>query len=252
MLRRRLKSQHGHDADLKLGLYQGWERANGWADQGDFIQNMECGNVGWEGGLYNPVWAYGKQINLGAMLNANVKRCIFTRTGAIILLWKLPGWRQCRVSVYDSHDSVCNDFLLSFKVYSAAQEALAVDGFICSISMCPLFRKRRPIFLLKSQSKSEGGAKPLGKRVPETLDEGIVPWIDVYENGGKTTRLSWKLQLSPYVMLPPKHSRILCLPWLWNGGTLCTAIFSNKNQIHLYAGYKIFVAEVASSLNESW
>ena len=27
--------------------------------------------------------------------------------------------------------------------------------------------------------------------------------------------------------------------------------FSNKNQIHLYAGYKIFVAEVASTLNES-
>jgi oligoendopeptidase F len=27
--------------------------------------------------------------------------------------------------------------------------------------------------------------------------------------------------------------------------------FSNKNQPHLYAGYKIFVAEVASTLNES-
>ena len=86
------------------------------------------------------------------------------------------------------------------------------------------------------------GLAPMGEEYLHLLREGFDHgWIDVYENQGKRTgAYSWGAYgTHPYVLLN------------YQMGHALHSWYSDEHQPYIYAGYRIFVAEVASTCNEA-
>lgn len=98
------------------------------------------------------------------------------------------------------------------------------------------------------------GLAPLGEDYLELLKEGFDNrWIDVYENEGKRTgAYSWGAYgVHPYVLLNFQGTLNHVFTLAHEMGHALHSHYSDLNQPYLYAGYKIFVAEVASTCNEA-
>ncbi|MCI6737017.1 MAG: oligoendopeptidase F [Intestinibacter sp.] len=95
--------------------------------------------------------------------------------------------------------------------------------------------------------------KPMGEEylshIQEAFDNG---WIDVYENDGKQGgAYSWGCYDSKSYVLMNYHDDLNSLFTLIHElGHSMHSYYSKNAQPYLYSGYKIFVAEVASTLNE--
>jgi oligoendopeptidase F len=78
-------------------------------------------------------------------------------------------------------------------------------------------------------------------------------WIDVYENEGKTSgAYSWgTYATSPYILMNYQDKVNDLFTLAHELGHSMHSYYSNKNQPQVYADYTIFVAEVASTLNEA-
>lgn len=95
---------------------------------------------------------------------------------------------------------------------------------------------------------------PLGEDYQELLKEGFSNrWIDVYENEGKRSgAYSWGAYgVHPYVLLNYQGSLNDVFTLAHEMGHALHSHYSDTHQPYLYAGYKIFVAEVASTCNEA-
>ena len=95
---------------------------------------------------------------------------------------------------------------------------------------------------------------PLGEEYQALLQEGFAHrWIDVYENEGKRTgAYSWGAYgTHPYVLLNYHGSLNDVFTLAHEMGHALHSWHSDHKQPYLYAGYKIFVAEVASTCNEA-
>lgn len=98
------------------------------------------------------------------------------------------------------------------------------------------------------------GLKPLGEEYQALLQEGYQNrWIDVYENEGKRSgAYSWGAYgTHPYVLLNYQDNLNNVFTLAHEMGHALHSYYSDKNQPQIYAGYKIFVAEVASTCNEA-
>lgn len=98
------------------------------------------------------------------------------------------------------------------------------------------------------------GLKPMGEEYLGILKEGFENrWIDVYENEGKRSgAYSWgSYESQPYVLLNYRGTLDNVFTLAHEMGHSIHSYYSKKNQPFAYAGYKIFVAEVASTCNEA-
>jgi oligoendopeptidase F len=98
------------------------------------------------------------------------------------------------------------------------------------------------------------GLKPLGDEYQELLKQGFKEsWVDVYENQGKTSgAYSWgAFDSHPYVLLNYQGKIHDVFTIAHEMGHAMHSHYSNKNQPYIYAGYRIFLAEVASTVNEA-
>lgn len=77
-------------------------------------------------------------------------------------------------------------------------------------------------------------------------------WVDVYENDGKRSgAFSWGAYgTHPYVFLNYTETLNDIFTLIHETGHAMHTYYSNETQPYTYAGYKIFVAEVASTCNE--
>jgi len=94
----------------------------------------------------------------------------------------------------------------------------------------------------------------LGEDYGKDLEKGLNSgWIDVYENEGKRSgAYSWGCYDShPYVLLNHTDTLNNMFTLAHEMGHALHSYYSDSNQPYIYAQYKIFVAEVASTLNES-
>ncbi|NLO08727.1 MAG: oligoendopeptidase F [Clostridiales bacterium] len=98
------------------------------------------------------------------------------------------------------------------------------------------------------------GLKPLGDEYQEILDEGFNNrWIDIYENENKRSgAYSWGAYgTHPYVLLNYNSTLDNVFTLAHEMGHAIHSYYSDKVQPYVYAGYKTFVAEVASTCNEA-
>ena len=98
------------------------------------------------------------------------------------------------------------------------------------------------------------GLAPMGEEYLHLLREGFDHgWIDVYENQGKRTgAYSWGAYgTHPYVLLNYQETLHDVFTLAHEMGHALHSWYSDEHQPYIYAGYRIFVAEVASTCNEA-
>ena len=98
------------------------------------------------------------------------------------------------------------------------------------------------------------GLAPMGEEYLHLLREGFDHgWIDVYENQGKRTgAYSWGAYgTHPYVLLNYQGTLHDVFTLAHEMGHALHSWYSDGHQPYIYAGYRIFVAEVASTCNEA-
>ena len=98
------------------------------------------------------------------------------------------------------------------------------------------------------------GLEPLGEEYGKVLAQGMDGgWIDVYENQGKRSgAYSWGAYgTHPYVLMNYQDNLNNVFTLAHEMGHSMHSYYSDLNQPYPYAGYRIFVAEVASTCNEA-
>ncbi len=207
-------------------------------------------------GLYD---SYGKFINtISATYRANVKQeCFFAKVrkypsslAAALDRSAIP------VSVYDNLIETVHKFLPAFHKYvSLRKEKLGVEELHMYDLYVPLLGDvNRKIPYEEAKQIVIEGLQPLGQDYIDILKEGFNNrWIDVYENEGKRSgAYSWGAYgTHPYVLLNHADTLNSTFTLAHEMGHALHSYHSDKAQDFIYAGYKIFVAEVASTCNEA-
>ncbi len=106
----------------------------------------------------------------------------------------------------------------------------------------------------KAKDMAREALKPLGEDYLKILNEGFDNrWIDVYENQGKRSGAysAGVYGVHPYVLLNYTDTLDDVFTLVHEMGHALHSYLSNHTQSVTYAGYKIFVAEVASTCNEA-
>ena len=158
--------------------------------------------------------------------------------------------------VYDNLLKAVHEELSSLHEYvSIRKKALGLEELHMYDLYVPMVsREERKISFEEAKSMVLEGLKPLGEEYLSLLREGFKNrWIDVYENEGKRSgAYSWGVYgIHPYVLLNFNGTLDSVFTLAHEMGHALHSWFSDKNQTYVDAGYKIFVAEVASTCNEA-
>ena len=105
----------------------------------------------------------------------------------------------------------------------------------------------------KAQDIILNALKPLGEEYLDIIRKAFKEgWIDVYENEGKQGgAYSWgSYDSHPYILMNHHDDLNSLFTLIHELGHSVHSYYSRTSQEYLYSSYKIFVAEVASTLNE--
>jgi oligoendopeptidase F len=201
---------------------------------------------------------YGKQKNtIASTLNYSIKKDIFysrIRNYPSTLERALHA-DKVPVSVYDNLIKAVEDNMGALHRYvSLRKRALGLDELHMYDLYVPIVQNvEMKVPYDRAKEMIAEGLKPLGERYLNILHEGYESgWIDVLENEGKTSgAYSWGCyDTHPYVLLNYQENINNVFTLAHEMGHAIHTYLSNRNQPYILAGYKIFVAEVASTLNE--
>ncbi|WP_304171832.1 oligoendopeptidase F [Limnochorda pilosa] len=207
-------------------------------------------------GLYA---TYQKQRNtLAATLAAQVQKNIFfaraRRFGSALEAALFPS--NIPVSVYTNLIETVRQGLPALHRYMALRKrALGLDEhhmYDIYTPIVPEVTVRIP--WQEAQELAAAALAPLGEEYVRVLREGFRSrWIDVYENRGKRSGAysTGVYGVHPYVLLNYQETLDDLFTLVHEMGHALHTYFSNRSQPYVYANYSIFVAEVASTLNEA-
>ncbi|MFT9846106.1 oligoendopeptidase F [Aneurinibacillus sp. REN35] len=203
--------------------------------------------------------AYGKQKNtIAATLNASVKKDVFyarIRKYSSALAAALDN-DNISLDVYTNLIQAVRDNLPAMHRYvSLRKKLLGVDELHMYDLYVPMVKEvKMDIPYDKAVELVQKGLAPLGGEYGDVLKESFTSnWIDVYENEGKTSgAYSWGAYgTHPFVLMNYQNNVNNLFTLAHEMGHALHSYYSDKHQPYLDAQYKIFVAEVASTLNES-
>ena len=158
--------------------------------------------------------------------------------------------------VYDNLiKSVNNNLGLLHRYVSLRKKVLKLEELHLYDLYTPLVENiGEDIDFSKAKEMVLEGLSPMGEEYLSLLKQGFENrWIDVYENIGKRSgAYSWSIYgVHPYVLLNYQNNLNNVFTIAHEMGHALHSYYSNTNQIYTNAEYKIFVAEVASTCNES-
>lgn len=202
---------------------------------------------------------YGKYRNtLAATYRANVKQEVFfakARKYHSDLEAALDG-SHIPVSVYDNLIGAVHEFLpVMHRYVRLRKKMLGVEELHMYDLYVPMVADtEQKISFEQAKALVLEGLKPMGEEYLRLLKEGFDHgWIDVYENQGKRSgAYSWGAYgTHPYVLLNYQDNLNNVFTLAHEMGHALHSWYSDEAQPYIYAGYKIFVAEVASTCNEA-
>lgn len=159
-------------------------------------------------------------------------------------------------SVYDNLLSAVHEALpMMYRYVAVRKKVLGVDKLHMYDVYTPIFAAQNKTYEFETAKEMVLEAlKPMGEEYLSHIREGFANrWIDIYPNKGKRGgAYSWGCYDSqPFVLMNYTGNLDSVFTLIHELGHSIHSYYSRSTQDYPYAGYKIFVAEVASTCNES-
>lgn len=249
-----------NNADMQFPIIKNEKGEEVELTHSNYIEFLESRNREVRKQAFKAMYAtYEKQKNtIASTLNANINKNIFYSS-----VRKFPSALEMSLfsdniskEVYDNLiDTVHKHLPLLHRYLKLRKKLLNVE----QLHMYDLFTPLVEQFDLKityeeAKETVKKSLEPLGERYLEILQEGFDNrWIDVYENKGKRSgAYSWGAYgTHPYVLLNHKDNLNSMFTLTHEMGHALHSYFSDEAQKYRDAQYPIFLAEVASTLNEA-
>lgn len=248
------------NADMRFPEITGEDGCRLQLTNGNYISLMQCQDRRVRKEAFTALYStYGKWKNtLAAVYRANLKQSAFFAKArhygsdreAALDAGHIP------VKVYDQLIEAVHDAMPSLHRYmELRKKRLGVDElhmYDIYVPMTDAYEEEVPFEQAKNMVLE--GLAPLGKEYQSLLMNGFSDrWIDVYENQGKRTgAYSWGAYgTHPYVLLNYQGTLNDVFTLAHEMGHALHSWYSDQHQPYIYAGYRIFVAEVASTCNEA-
>lgn len=249
-----------NNADIKFGLIRDENGQEVELTKGRYGRFMESHNREVRKEAYKTLYtAYGKLENtLAASLSASVKKDVFyarVRNYPSALHASLQQ-DNVDIEVYERLiESVHQHLDDMYRYLRLRRRILDLDQLHMYDIYVPLVKEYQiEIPYQKAQEQVLQALQPLGEEYLHILKAGLNSgWIDVYENQGKTSgAYSWGCYDShPYVLLNYDAKLDDVFTLAHEMGHALHSYYSNRVQPYVYSKYTIFLAEVASTVNES-
>jgi len=249
-----------NDADMKFGTVTDEEGRPIELTKGRYIRLMESRDRRVRRDAFKTLYtSYINQRNtIAATLYASVKKdCLYAQLRHYdSSLHAALDDDNIPVAVYDNLlTSVQNHLDLMHRYVSLRKRMLGVDQVHMYDLYVPLVREVDMRFSYpQAQEIVKTAMAPLGADYVGVLDTAFrSAWIDVYENAGKTSgAYSWGVYgVHPYILLNFQETLDDVFTLAHEMGHALHSYYSSRKQPFVYAGYSIFLAEIASTLNEN-
>lgn len=195
---------------------------------------------------------------LAAAFSANVKQAVFYAKARNYASSRQHSLAENEVPelVYDNLvAAVRKNLPLLHRYVKVRKETLGLDDIHMYDLYVPMVAEfDRTYTYEEAKAIVTEGLVPLGEEYGKILREGFENrWVDVYENEGKRSgAYSWGVYGShPYVLMNFHGTLNDVFTLAHEMGHSIHSYYSDAAQPYVYAGYKIFVAEVASTCNEA-
>lgn len=249
-----------NNADLTFGEITGEDGEPEQLTHGRYVKFLESHDRRVRKEAFETLYqAYGQFRNtLAAAFAANVKQSRFfaqMRRYASSRAMALDGG-NIPESVYDGLiEAVHAKLPAMYRYVRLRKRALKLSQLHMYDLYVPLVEgSNRKIPFAEAKELVKKGLAVLGEEYGAILEEGFSHrWIDVYENQGKRSgAYSWGAYgTHPYVLLNYTENLNNVFTLAHEMGHAIHSYYSDQTQPYPYAGYRIFVAEVASTCNEA-
>lgn len=249
-----------NNADIKFPIIEGEDGEEVEITHGRYSSLMESSNRRVRKDAFEGLYSSYKKFKntLASLYSSNVKKQIFyanIRNYDSTLDMALSGSRIPKEVYTNLIDAVHDNLTSMYKYMELRKKALKLHELHMYDIYAPIvsdFKMEIPFEEAKKIVLE--GLAPLGEDYLKVLKEGFDGgWIDVYENEGKRSgAYSWGAYgTHPYVLLNYQDTLNNVFTLAHEMGHALHSYYSDKTQEITYAGYRIFVAEVASTCNEA-
>jgi len=249
-----------NNADLKFPVIKGEDGNDIEITTGNFIPLMESPNREVRKEAFTALYkTYNSFKNtFAASLSGNLKSNVFNA--------KLRNYTSSReaslsansipLSVYDNLISAINNNLDTMHKYMEIRKrVLNLDELHMYDLYVPIVRDVNfEIPYNEAVEIIKKGLTPLKEEYLTAMDEGFnARWIDIFENRGKRSGAysGGSYDSKPYILLNYHDTLDNVFTVAHEMGHSLHSYFTRKNQPYVYGNYSIFVAEVASTVNEA-
>ncbi len=249
-----------NNADIKFGMVKDENGEEVEVTKGRYIKFLESWDRRVREDAFHTLYSsYSAMKNtLASSLNNNIKKNKFyatVRKYDSSLSASLDS-DNVSVSVYDNLiDTVNRNLPLLQRYLKLRRKALKLDELHMYDLYVPIVEEPpKQIGYEKALEMVKEGLAPMGDCYVQDLENAFKSgWVDVFENQGKTSgAYSWGTHLThPYVLLNYQGTINDVFTIAHEMGHALHSYYTNRTQPYIYSEYKIFVAEVASTVNES-
>lgn len=249
-----------NNADLEFPVIKDENGESVQITHGNYVRFLESSDRRVREEAFKAVYAtYGKFKNtFASTLSGQIKRDNFSA--------KVRNYKSAREAaltrnhipetVYDNLVSTINKNLPLLHRYVALRKrVLGLDELHMYDLYTPLVAEGKfDVTYDEAKDLLQKGLQPLGKEYNEILTKGLESrWVDVVENKGKRSGAysSGSYGTNPYVLMNWQDNVNNLFTLAHEFGHSIHSYYTRANQPYIYGDYSIFVAEVASTCNES-
>lgn len=249
-----------NNADLKFPVIKGEDGEDVEITHGRYIKLLESTDRRVRKEAFEGLYAsYGKFKNtIASLYSTNVKKDIFYAKARNYNSSLESALDKSRIpmEVYQNLIAAVHEHLPAMYQYmDLRKKALNVEELHMYDIYAPMVSDfKMEVSFEEAKEIVKEGLQPMGEEYLSILQEGFDNgWIDVYENEGKRSgAYSWGAYgTHPYVLLNFQNNLNNTFTLAHEMGHAIHSYYSDKTQPITYAGYRTFVAEVASTCNEA-
>ena len=248
-----------NDADMKFPAVADKDGVDHVLTNGSYISLMESSDRTLRENAFRAFYGVydGTRNALAAMLNAEVRKCLFfarARKYDSSLQSALQPVEVPEAVYHNLIEAVHQNMDKMYRYMALRKKIMGLDElhmYDIYANMIPEADQEIPF----DQAREEvlAATAVLGEEYSAVLKKSFADrWMDIYENEGKRSgAYSIGSPVHPFVLLNYKDTLDSAFTLAHEMGHAMHSYLSNKNQPYIYSDYVLFVAEVASTCNEA-